>query len=232
MTVAPSADVAARRRARMRLAPAILAALAPAVAGAADVRPPELLARPLERRMHSCYPVESRIAHEEATVVATVNVDREGRVTSVTVPAGTPERLQRATECVAGEMRFSPARVDGRPAPAEVKVPFDFSLSYRGEDQPPEMFTPTLRSSRRSVDQALRECYPADFTGAGEVLLAAVVKADGRAHEISIAGSSGRSEVDEIALCVMEKLRFRPARRGSEKIDADVTWSIRVMPPD
>jgi len=232
MPLARRSAAAAARRVRLCVIASTLATLASIEVAAAEVRPPELLQRPSERTMHSCYPVESRITHEEATVVATVRVDREGRVTSTDVPPGTPDRLRRATECVAKELRFTPARIDGRPAPAEVTVPFDFSLSYRGEDQPPEMWTPTLRSSRRSVDEALRECYPAGFNGVGEVLVAAVVKADGRAQEISVAESSGRAEVDEIALCVMERLRFRPARRGYETIDADVTWSIRVMPPD
>lgn len=200
-------------------------------ASAAQVEPPELVQGPTERTMHRCYPVESRIRHEEATVVATVTLDEGGRVTSIAVPAGTPGRLEEATECVAAGLRFRPARVAGRPAPSEVTVPFDFSLGYRGEDEAPEVFSPTLRSSQRSVDKALRECYPPDFNGAGEVIVAAVVRADGRPEQLSVADTGGRPEVDRIALCVMEKLRFRPGRRGSEKVDMDVNWMIRVMPP-
>lgn len=199
--------------------------------GAATVEQPALQRGPSERAMRRCYPVESRVAHEETVVTVTVFVTPEGRVTSVRSPPGTPDHLARAAECIGPELRFEPARVDGRPAAAEVTLPLDFGLSYRGEDRPPEVFEPTLRTSKAGAQAALRKCYPEDFFGVGEVRVAAVVTTEGRARDMTVASGSGRPEVDDIALCIMEKLRFRPARRGSEPVDAEVEWSIKVFPP-
>jgi protein TonB len=83
-----------------------------------------------------------------------------------------------------------------------------FDASYLRN--PPPAYPPAAR--RRNVE--------------GKVLLKVDVSQEGNAAHVEIALSSGSGLLDEAALKAVERWRFIPARRGSEKIAADVTVPI------
>ncbi|MBA2238872.1 MAG: energy transducer TonB, partial [Lysobacter sp.] len=76
------------------------------------------------------YPPAAYRQGAEGTVVLVIDVDANGNVTNVSVEKSSRNRdLDRAAMDAARKWRFSPSRVNGRPAAGRVRVPVDFKLN-------------------------------------------------------------------------------------------------------
>ncbi|MBS0396095.1 MAG: energy transducer TonB [Proteobacteria bacterium] len=85
-----------------------------------------------------------------------------------------------------------------------------------------------LRSARKlSGEEPL---YPAAARRLGEqgaVLVRVRVGADGRAHDVEIAGSSGSPRLDEAAVAAVRRWRFEPAATAGGPIESWTTLRVR-----
>ncbi len=79
--------------------------------------------------IRACYPAASRRAGEEGRVLIAVTIGTQGQVRSwrLMQSSGFP-RLDAATPCVLGKLRFNAGREDGRAVEAEVSLPIVFRL--------------------------------------------------------------------------------------------------------
>ena len=79
--------------------------------------PPRPISDVVEATLH-CYPNYSRSGPLTGDVDITVTVDAGGHATSVSTPAGTPDRVAAAAQCVGVRLKYKPAVQDGQPVPA------------------------------------------------------------------------------------------------------------------
>lgn len=77
-------------------------------------------------------------AHGSATVSLEALIDRKGLVSEVRVLSGDPPFVEQAQRAVR-QYRFTPATVEGRAAPARVRLRIDFHEPNPGEDQEDEV---------------------------------------------------------------------------------------------
>ncbi len=115
---------------------AVLLALAPAAARAQDQLREELkrdeprLTRPpvLQRFVPAPYPEGPRRAGVSGVVELEVEIGASGAVTRVRVLSAPHPELGAAAAAAARQFRFSPAEVDGKPAPVRIRYAYRFTL--------------------------------------------------------------------------------------------------------
>jgi|GEM_PF-1203268 len=81
-----------------------------------------------DRSIAPAYPPEERAMGREATVVAQVALDAEGKVLEVEILVSGGEPFDRAVRGAIATMRFSPGMLEGRPVAVKVQIPFRFQL--------------------------------------------------------------------------------------------------------
>lgn len=86
------------------------------------------------------YPQQAAMANEGASLVATANVDVDGRVVSHTVEytSGNDKyrsQFIKAVEAAIADSRFTPERVGGRPLATQVSIPYDFCMGRGCENR-------------------------------------------------------------------------------------------------
>ncbi|UCF20092.1 MAG: TonB family protein [Gemmatimonadota bacterium] len=154
--------------------------------------------------------LESLGAVLEAQVVLLIEVDEEGVPRQVRVAEGSGDRHLDALAVLAGrQMRFRPARYQGRPVSAWVQMPVSFELP------PPVVQPPTLLNGD-AVAQMMADLH-ADLRGSVRlrILLSPLgIVDDVRARE----GSD--PEVREAALGLVPRLRFAPAMAEGRPTEA------------
>lgn len=234
-----------------------LAAVAPEVAESLEARraagrrgdPLEDLVAPQpEGPFRVVYPRHLVGGGIEGRVILSGVVDTSGRVDSASirvVEAAHADFVEPARKALL-EGRFHPARLDGRPVPMVVRVPFDFYVGERGAPTPP---TDTVAGA---VRDCMRRCkggerkpvllsfpnlwqlygapYPINANRTREFLLAQfIVDETGatRAGSIVIAAGTARLLEDAFRRGLMQA-RFRPAMAGHEPVAAVVELRIEV----
>jgi TonB family protein len=106
------------------------AALAQAPAGTLT-RPPGLI-----KQVDAVYPPDAADAGVSGTVVMEVDLSAEGQVTQVKVVQSAGEAFDAAAVAAVKQFEFSPAEVDGQPAPVRIQYAYQFVM--RAEVVAPE----------------------------------------------------------------------------------------------
>ena len=63
----------------------------------------------------------------------------------------------------------------------------------------------------------------------GEVRMWLTIDTEGLVRNIEIAESSGNGQLEAIARSLARHLRYRPARRDGEPIEARISWGVTVQ---
>lgn len=101
--------------------------------GAGHQRMPDVLPRLLNRdevykNLRRFYPEPERRAGRESRVIVKVHIGVTGRVDRVEIMRSGGEAFDKAAKAVAERMRFSPAKLDGKPIVVRMPVPIIFQL--------------------------------------------------------------------------------------------------------
>lgn len=137
----------------------------------------------------------------DEVVWADVTVDEQGRVTGLA--CAVPER-QKACEVAVKNFRFTPARKEGRPAAATVRLPFIIETSHPA--------TIGANGSMPVVKFQARPTYPFLMRASGlrgEVLVDFIVDIEGRVRNAYVVRTLNPS-FDDPALEAVRKWRFEP----------------------
>ncbi|MFL5359966.1 MAG: TonB-dependent receptor domain-containing protein [Myxococcales bacterium] len=93
---------------------------------------PELTRAPQLVEFHAArYPAERLQRGETADVSCLVDIDAAGQVTNVEVVAGAAPDFDDAAVAAIRAFRFSPAEIDGKPAPVRIRYVYHFVLEKR-----------------------------------------------------------------------------------------------------
>ncbi|MGH8251311.1 MAG: TonB family protein [Steroidobacteraceae bacterium] len=184
----------------------------PLSADGAGSQPPRALGG-VSNAVDNCYRMHGRSGAVTGEVAVTVSVDAQGRITGATSPAGTPESLAAAAQCVAVTMRFEPATLEGVAVPGRITVDIGF---------------PSAPALRQDLRRAIQYCQPAvdplvtlNAAYEGELDLLVKVGKDGRVVE-TVVPEGVLPWMDEAARCVAGRLEFFPARL---KLVAVESWA-------
>ncbi|MBP6514651.1 MAG: TonB family protein [Steroidobacteraceae bacterium] len=184
--------------------------------------------------MGNCYPVEARSDGNEGQLMMLVLVGEDGTVKKTQLPEGIVDWQRKAADCLAGKMRYEPARLaDGKPFPAVAIVPITFSLASDLADYASVVYS-KLASTEEEMAQIHRSCYPVELLPSGlsgEVLYRVRLSALGRVTKLELLRSSGDTRIDEAGRCIVEGYEFEPARRGGRPLVSTFPWSVKVLPP-
>lgn len=191
------------------------------------ITPPRM--KPSEKEYGSCYPSSARMRDLEGRAIIIVTIEPDGSVSEVDFPAGIEPWQQKAAECVLRMTEFNPGTLNGKPVAAQAMLPLNFFLTYAPGEHA-DISWPKLRSDPRAVEEAYRSCYPADTLAMQVANYRVMIGADGRARRIKLLESGGDARLDQAGICVIRKLRFVPARRGSEDIQSTITLPLPVRP--
>ena len=88
-----------------------------------------------------------------------------------------------------------------------------------------------LRSNEMELEKAYRDCYPADLKGQQLIIYRTTIGVDGRARGSKAVQASDDRRLDKAGACVLGKLHFTPALRGSQAVKTTITWNLLVRPP-
>jgi len=92
----------------------------------------------LEHFEHAAYPPEAQKDGIQADVVLRLTIDATGKVTNAEVAEPAGHGFDEAAEAAALKFKFSPATVDGKPAPVRILYKYSFTLKPAPpEKQPP-----------------------------------------------------------------------------------------------
>jgi TonB family protein len=179
----------------------------------------------------ACYPIGLPVRQREGQVTVLLTVAPDGKVTEVELPAGSPPWMSKAVRCVVDKLQIRAATRDGVPVEARATLPINFAVAQSDGQPPPQTAMPTLRSDKAELEATYRACYPATLTAEEAVVYRFTIGVDGLARGTSVVNGSGDRRLDKAGACVIGKLRFMPALRGGQALQATVTWTVLVRPP-
>jgi TonB family protein len=152
----------------------------------------------------------------DRVIYANVSIDASGAVVAV---GDAPPDLARPCEIAAKNWRFAPARRDGQPVAAEVRMPFVISTRAASGGATGRHVMPRVTSQPAPI-------YPFAMLSngmKGEVLVDFVVDREGRVRN-AFAARSLNPSFDDAAVDAVERWRFEPGRIG----DRPVSTHMRV----
>ena len=84
------------------------------------------------------YPQERLVRGETADVACQVDIDATGAVTQVTIERGAAPDFDSAAVAAIRRFRFSPAEIDGVPAPVRIRYVYHFVIQQKRVEPPPQ----------------------------------------------------------------------------------------------
>lgn len=135
-----------RRRLSVCVLALVLALPTSALAQQAAVAPPELVTNATPE-----YPESKKGSGEAATVVLTLTIDSEGRVTNAAVQTSGGETFDEAAVVAARRLEFKPAQKEGRAVASRIPFRFDFAV---GEEPPADTRPGEISGSVRTPTDA------------------------------------------------------------------------------
>jgi protein TonB len=88
---------------------------------------------------------------------------------------------------------------------------------------------PSMKSSPRSLANALNSCYPSAsrrLNEEGRVVVTVTIGTDGKMVDTRVAQTSGFERLDGAAECVIRKLTFNPGKRDGQAVEAQASLPI------
>lgn len=140
-------------------------------------------------------------------VEITVTVGPDGRATSVASPAGTPDRLAAAAQCVGIRLKYQPALRDGQPVPGKLALPVTFPT------------LPEVRGDLRRVIDYCHAPWTLEALKEGSVNLIARVGTDGKIKDYQLPAGM-LPWMNAATKCVAERLEFYPARLRTTLVES------------
>ena len=107
---------------------------------------PQLTKLPQLLEFHPAeYPPDRLARGETADVACAVDIDASGAVTDVAMEKGAAPDFDAAAVAAIRQFRFSPAEVDGKPAPVRIRYVYHFVIEKTAAEKPPPSETGTAR---------------------------------------------------------------------------------------
>jgi TonB family protein len=191
----------------------------------------------------ACYANHAATGPLTGSVEIAVTVGADGRATSVTTPAGTPDRMAAAAQCVGARLAYQPALSDGEPVTGRVVLTVEFPTlpEVRGElqrvvdychapwtDADVRLGT-TVRNAagfpvrnRRTDEMDARVASARSNALEGSVNLVARVGKDGKIKDYQLPGGTLEWMQDAVK-CVADRLEFYPARLRTALLES---WTL------
>jgi TonB family protein len=208
----------------------------------AESREP-VVASDLVENTLACYANHAATGPLTGSVEIAVTVGADGRATSVTTPAGTPDRMAAAAQCVGARLAYQPALSDGEPVTGRVVLTVEFPTlpEVRGElqrvvdychapwtDADVRLGT-TVRNAagfpvrnRRTDEMDARVASARSNALEGSVNLVARVGKDGKIKDYQLPGGTLEWMQDAVK-CVADRLEFYPARLRTALLES---WTL------
>jgi TonB family protein len=208
----------------------------------AESREP-VVASDLVENTLACYANHAATGPLTGSVEIAVMVGADGRATSVTTPAGTPDRMAAAAQCVGARLAYQPALSDGEPVTGRVVLTVEFPTlpEVRGElqrvvdychapwtDADVRLGT-TVRNAagfpvrnRRTDEMDARVASARSNALEGSVNLVARVGKDGKIKDYQLPGGTLEWMQDAVK-CVADRLEFYPARLRTALLES---WTL------
>lgn len=225
----------------MAIAGLAAAAMATPASGA-ESREPAVKSDLIENTL-ACYANYAATGPLTGEVEIVVNIGADGRATSVATPAGTPNRMAAAAQCVGVRLEYLPALQDGLPVAAKLELTVEFPTlpEVRGElqrvvdychapwtDADVRLGT-TVRNAagypirnRRAEELDARVASARSNALEGSVNLVARVGKDGKVKEYQLPGGT-LEWMQEAVKCVADRIEFYPARLRTELVES---WTL------
>ncbi|XXY22331.1 TonB-dependent siderophore myxochelin receptor MxcH [Sorangium sp. So ce216] len=166
---------------------------APGDGAAIEVRAPELI-----ERAEAAYPEAARAAGMEGSVVLTLTIDAEGRVTQANVATPAGHGFDEAAQEAALRSRFRPARRGDRSVAARILYRHDFRLP-----EPPAAATPAAAAPAAATPATAAVAGRVLWSGPGGEPVAgveiAVASPDGGSRRVARTDEQGRFRVEALA---------------------------------
>ncbi|XXY49784.1 TonB-dependent siderophore myxochelin receptor MxcH [Sorangium sp. So ce269] len=202
---------------------------APGDGAAIEVRAPELI-----ERAEAAYPEAARAAGMEASVVLTLTIDAEGRVTQANVATPAGHGFDEAAQEAALRSRFRPARRGDRSVAARILYRHDFRLP-----EPPAAATPAAAAPAAATAATAAVAGRVLWSGPGGEPVAgvevAVASPDGGSRRVARTDEQGRFRVEALspgpydvtaAPAFAQRLRVRVAAASGREAEA----TLRLVP--
>ncbi|MEW5847431.1 MAG: TonB family protein [Myxococcota bacterium] len=148
-------------------------------------RPPRIL-----QKVEAVYPESARRERREGVVHMRVTIDEEGHVSDVHVVGSAGADLDAAAMDAVRQFHFSPAEIDGEPAPVQI----DYRMSFVLTEEPPLITTPV-----EPVATSLRIVLTDEVTGEPLPGASVRVAVDGAAPREVHSDESGQILVDSVS---------------------------------
>lgn len=192
------------------------------------ITPPRMLARTpdQQRAISNCYARSARRQGSVGRLVVEATIGIDGRLLGYHLAPGIPEWQAKTAACVMAIMQFEPGKRGGVAVEAEVKLPLNFSL-----DNSPAISLPQVATPAGEIEDIYRACYPPDQLAIANPQYRAAISATGKARWIELVESSGVESLDQAGACVLERLRFEPARSGKTAVETTAIVPILLRPP-
>jgi TonB family protein len=136
-----------------------------------------------------------------------VSVAADGRATSVTTPAGTPDRLAAAAQCVGVRLKYQPALHEGQPVADRLVLRVEFPT------------LPEIRGDLRRVVDYCHAPWTLEDLMEGNVNMIARVGTDGKIKEHQLPAGM-LPWMTDATKCVVERLEFYPARLRTTLVES------------
>ncbi|XXT24314.1 TonB-dependent siderophore myxochelin receptor MxcH [Sorangium sp. So ce429] len=202
---------------------------APGDGAAIEVRAPELI-----ERAEAAYPEAARAAGMEGSVVLTLTIDAEGRVTQANVATPAGHGFDEAAQEAALRSRFRPARRGDRSVAARILYRHDFRLP-----EPPAAATPAAAAPAAATPATAAVAGRVLWSGPGGEPVAgveiAVASPDGGSRRVARTDEQGRFRVEALvpgpydvtaASAFAQRLRVRVAAASGGEAEA----TLRLVP--
>jgi TonB family protein len=142
-------------------------------------KPPELITF-----VRAEYPAEARAAGIAGRVELEITIDAKGKVSQVKLLSAPSPQLAAAAEEAVKQFRFSPAEVDGKPAPVRLRYGYNFELELAFQPRLPQWMLdrPVARTDDAIAGQVREQGTRLPVPGAAVAIdaLGIEVRADGR----------------------------------------------------
>ncbi len=181
-------------------------------------RPPALL-----KQVEAAFPAEALDAGAGGTVLLEVDIGADGKVTDARISQSAGPAFDEAALAAARQLEFSPAEVDGKPAP--VRIAYSYEFYFRPEVAPASTAAaPEVNFKGLLVERGTRKPIvgAAVAVGSGEAVHEAVSDAAGR---FEVAGVLPGSQ--PVVVTSPEHVRFEASEDFTEGKRTEVTYYVR-----
>lgn len=180
------------------------------------------------------YPEMDKQQGIQGRVLLNLVISKTGAIKSVQIMESTGSATLDAQAVVAAqELTFKPAMKDGQPVESEMKLPFKFKLQNEPNTARKEKLDQVTSEPEPigGIGSVLKNIiYPAEAKKEGRsgmTVLSIQVSENGTVLKVSVAKSSGFTDLDQAAMDAAQKIQFRPALKDGKAVTADVMLPVK-----